>query len=385
MHILIAPDKFRGSLTADQVIEAMQEGILDVLPNAQITAIPLADGGEGTAATLARATNGRMHHTYIYDALMRPVEAVFGLSGDGKTAYIEMAAASGLQLLRPEERNPMETTTFGTGELIIKALELGVKNILLCIGGSATNDAGMGMAAALGYRFLDEKKEVLKPVGKNLIHVKSIDNQRVTIDFSKINITVACDVENPLYGSNGAAYIYARQKGATDEQIEALDNGLKNFGQIADNFFQKNARIWKAETSRTVSGLGGSGAAGGLGAGAVWFLNATLKSGIDLVMQETNFENAVKKADLILTGEGKIDIQTLEGKVLKGITRLAQKHNVPVIALCGTLDLTPSQIREMGLTYATSILKRPCSLGEANENAFIWVKEATSQVVSWQM
>jgi glycerate 2-kinase len=374
MHILIAPDKFRGSLTAEQVIEAMRKGILDVLPNAQITAIPLADGGEGTAATLARATHGRMHHTYIYDALMRPVEAAFGLSGDGKTAYIEMAAASGLQMLSPEERNPMETTTFGTGELILKALELGVENILLCIGGSATNDAGMGMAAALGYRFLDEKKEVLKPVGKNLIHVKSIDNQHVTIDFSKINIAVACDVANPLYGPNGAAYIYARQKGATDEQIEALDNGLKNFGQIADNFFQKNAKI-----------LRGGGAAGGLGAGAVWFLNATLKSGIDLVMQETNFESAVKKADLILTGEGKIDIQTLEGKVLKGITRLAQKHNVPVIALCGTLDLTPSQIREMGLTYTTSILKRPCSLGEANENAFEWVKEATSQVVSWRI
>jgi glycerate 2-kinase len=385
MHILIAPDKFRGSLTAEQVIEAMQEGILDVLPNAQITAIPLADGGEGTAATLARATHGHIHHTYIYDALMRPVEAAFGLSGDGKTAYIEMAAASGLQLLSIAERNPMETTTFGTGELILKALELGVENILLCIGGSATNDAGMGMAAALGYRFLDENKEVLKPVGKNLIHVKSIDNQHITIDFSKINIAVACDVENPLYGKNGAAYIYARQKGATDEQIEALDIGLKSFGQIADNFFQKNARIWNAETSRTVSGLRGGGAAGGLGAGSVWFLNATLKSGIDLVMQETNFESAVKKADLILTGEGKIDIQTLEGKVLKGITRLAQKHNVPVIALCGTLDLTPLQIREMGLAYATSILKRPCSLEEAGENAFEWMKEATSQVVSWQM
>jgi glycerate 2-kinase len=372
MHILLAPDKFRGSLTAEQVIEAMRKGILDVLPNAQITAIPLADGGEGTAATLARATHGRMHHTYIYDALMRPIEAAFGLSGDGKTAYIEMAAASGLQLLNLDERNPMETSTFGTGELILKAIELGVENILLCIGGSATNDAGMGMAAALGYCFLDENKEVLKPVGKNLILVKSIDSQHVTIDFSKINIAVACDVENPLYGKNGAAYIYARQKGATDEQIEALDNGLRNFGQIADDFFKKEAKI-----------LRGGGAAGGLGTGAVWFLNATLKSGIELVMQETNFESAVKKADLILTGEGKIDIQTLEGKVLRGITHLAEKHKVPVIALCGTLDLTPLQIREMGLAYATSILKRPCSLGEAGENAFDWVKEATSSIISW--
>ena len=372
MHILLAPDKFRGSLTAEQVIEAMREGILDVLPNAQITAIPLADGGEGTATTLARATHGRICHTYIYDALMRPIEAAFGLSGDGKTAYIEMAAASGLQLLSFDERNPMETSTFGTGELILKAIDLGVENIILCIGGSATNDAGMGMAAALGFRFLDEKKEVLKPVGKNLILVKSIDNQHVTIDFSKINIAVACDVGNPLYGKNGAAYIYARQKGATDEQIEILDKGLKNFGQIADDFFKKEAKI-----------LRGGGAAGGLGAGAVWFLNATLKSGIDLVMQETNFETAVKKADLILTGEGKIDFQTLEGKVLKGITRLAEKHKVPVIALCGTLDLNPSQIRELGLAYATSILKRPCSLAEASENAFVWVKEATSQIVSW--
>jgi glycerate 2-kinase len=370
MHILLAPDKFRGSLSAEQVIEAMREGILDVFPNAQITAIPLADGGEGTAATLARATHGRMHNTYVYDALMRPTQASFGLSGDGKTAYIEMAAASGLQMLSPEERNPMETSTFGTGELILKALELGVENILLCIGGSATNDAGLGMAAAFGYRFLDENKEVLKPIGKNLIHVKSIDNQHVTIDFSKINIAVACDVENPLSGKNGAAHIYARQKGATDEQIEILDNGLKNFGIISDNFFKKNAAKLK-----------GSGAAGGLGAGAVWFLNATLKSGIELVMQETNFELAVKKANLILTGEGKIDIQTLEGKVLKGIARLAEKHKVPVIALCGTLDLIPKQLREMGLTYATSILKRPCSLGEAGENAFIWVKEATSSVI----
>ena len=374
MHILLAPDKFRGSLTAEQVIEAMREGILDVLPDAQITAIPLADGGESTAATLARATHGRMYHTYIYDALMRPIEAAFGLSGDGKTAYIEMAAANGLQLLSFGERNPMETSTFGTGELILKAIDLGVENIILCIGGSATNDAGMGMAAALGFRFLDEKKEVLKPVGKNLIHVKSIDNQHVTIDFSKINIAVACDVGNPLYGKNGAAYIYARQKGATDGQIEALDIGLKNFGSIADNFFKKKASI-----------LRGGGAAGGLGAGAVWFLNATLKSGIDLVMQETNFETAVKKADLILTGEGKIDIQTLEGKVLRGITRLAEKHKVPVIALCGTLDLTPLQIREMGLAYATSILKRPCSLGEAGENAFDWVREATSSVISWHI
>ena len=368
MRILLAPDKFRGSLTARQVTDAMAEGVRLVHPDADIVALPLADGGEGTAQVLTEATNGTWHTATVSDPLGRPVEAGFGLSGDGQTAFIEMAQASGLTLLTRDERSIVRTGTFGTGELIQQAVGRGVGHVVLAIGGSATTDAGIGMASALGWQFLDKHGEPLKPIGMSLPRISRIVPPTAS-RISNVIFSVACDVTNPLHGRQGAAYVYGPQKGATPLEILWTDTGLRRFAHIVNEQFGID-----------VADVPGAGAAGGLGAGALFFLNATLRPGVDVVLDAVDFDRHIQTADFVLTGEGKLDKQTMQGKVLKGVADRAGNASVPVVALCGTLDLQPADIDALGLTAAFSVLNRPQSLDEAVLTAYDDIRRATFSV-----
>ncbi|MCE7039826.1 glycerate kinase [Dyadobacter sp. CY312] len=370
MRILIAPDKFRGSLEADEVCNAVEAGILLAYPAAEITAIPLADGGEGTMEILTNLSRGTLVNVSVQDPLGRSVNAQYGLSEDGNTAFLEMAVASGLKLLSREEYNPMKTSTYGTGQLLLDAIEKGVKNIILGIGGSATTDGGIGMAAALGYRFFDRSENLLEPVGGNLSLISRIDSEQVHKGFDSLNVIVACDVTNPLFGKNGAAYIYGPQKGADSEMVELLDKGLKNLADVASKTFGED-----------VSNVPGSGAAGGLGAGCMWFLNGKLQNGVGIVMEQAGIEKLVQNSDLVITGEGKVDEQTLSGKVVQGLAGICKKYNVPLAVVCGTLLISPEETRSAGITYAVSVLNKPMDLDAAQRNAFTLVKEATFNLV----
>lgn len=370
MRILVAPDKFRGSLEAYEVCLAIEEGIHLAYPDAHVVSVPLADGGEGTTKILTEQSQGKYLSVNVRDPLGRLVEASYGISGDGKTAYIEMASASGLSLLSADEYNPLWTSTFGTGELINAALESGVEKIILGIGGSATTEGGIGMAAALGYRFLDENDKVLDPVGNNLSKINRIDHAYVSDRIRSVSIIVACDVTNPLFGPNGAAFIYGPQKGADTKMVEELDFGLRNLAEVADKTFGIN-----------ISDYPGAGAAGGLGAGCMWFLNATLKEGVGIIMEQIQIAEQIGQSDLVITGEGKVDEQTLSGKVVKGLADLCQKNNVPLAVVCGTLMITAEEIRSAGITYAVSVLNKPMDLDRAQKGAYSLVKDATFNLV----
>lgn len=373
MKILLAPDKFRGSLDAPQVCEAMTEGIRMVSPEIEVVSLPMADGGEGTLDLLLWYSVGKKHSAKVQDPLGRIIDAEYGLSADGKTAFIEMATASGLRLLKNEERNPLKTSTFGTGELVKIVLEAGVENIILGIGGSATTDAGVGMAAALGWQFLDENQKALKPIGENLIKIKAIKPPSSNIHYlsSNIKVKVACDVTNPLFGESGAAYIYGPQKGADKQAVEQLDEGLQNIAKIFERDFGKN-----------YAQMAGTGAAGGLGFGAMAFLNAELKEGVKLLMDFCDFDKNLKGVNLIITGEGKIDNQTLQGKLIKGITDRANNAKIPISAICGTLDVSPQELQEIGINYAASILNRPMNLDDALKYGYEGVRNATFYLVN---
>ena len=366
MKIILAPDKFRGSLTAAEVCAAMREGIRQVIPGAEIISIPMADGGEGTAEILTLNAGGQMQTVEVLDPLGRAIKAVFGLAN--QTAYVETAAASGLRLLKKEEYNPLKASTRGTGQLIKTAIEKGAKYLILGIGGSATTDAGIGMAAALGWRFLDINQQEIVANGENLSRIEQIIPPET--GTPPVQIEVACDVNAPLFGPNGAAYVYAPQKGATLKMVKQLDDGLRHLAHIIERDFGRNL----AQTP-------GAGAAGGLGFGAMFFLNATLKEGVKMVMEQTHFAEHLQDANLVLTGEGKMDEQTLQGKLIAGIARSANAQNIPVIALCGALLLSPPEIKQLGLSYATSILPRPMTLNEAMSYAHIGVRDSTALVV----
>jgi glycerate kinase len=370
VNILVAPDKFRGSLEAAEVCDAIKTGILKVFPNANVNVIPLADGGEGTSKILTRQANGTEVTVTVMDPLNRPIEATYGISEDKQVAFIEMAAASGLGLLKIEERNPLRTSTFGTGQLIVDALDRGVKKIILGIGGSATTDGGIGMAEALGYSFKDSEGHTLLPNGQSLEKIVSIDKHNADPRLGLTSIIVACDVTNPLFGKEGAAFVYGPQKGADPEMVVRLDQGLENLAQVATRAF-----------GRDVSLVAGAGAAGGLGAGCMWFLNAVLKDGISIVMDQCNISSLVESADLVITGEGKVDEQTLAGKVVNGLAGLCRSYNVPLAVVCGTLQITPEQAEAAGMTYAVSVLNRPMDLNAAQQEAFGLVSDATFQLM----
>ncbi|WP_428659992.1 glycerate kinase [Runella sp.] len=368
MKFLLAPDKFRGSLTAYEVCQAMSEGIREVIPDAAIVVLPMADGGEGTAEILTLNAGGKMHTAIVSDPLGRNIEAEYGLSSDGKTAFIEMATASGLRLLQSEERNPLKTTTFGTGQLIEEAYQKGARHIILGIGGSATTDGGIGMAAALGWQFLDSDENTLSPNGENMIKIDQILPPNESLSLT---VEVACDVTAPLFGQEGAAYIYGPQKGADAMMVTQLEEGLQHL-----------ALVVKRDFGVDIAQVPGTGAAGGLGFGALFFLKAILKEGVKIVMEQTHFEEQLIDTDFVFTGEGKIDEQTLQGKLIAGIAGAAQKQNIPVVALCGALMVSPSDLNQLGITYATSILPRPMTLHEAIPVAYEGVKNTTHYLVN---
>lgn len=356
MKILIAPDSFKDALSAVEVARAIEKGILLANPNHETKIFPMADGGEGSAEILGHHFQSEKIVLEVEDALGRPVAATYFYSGQTRTAFIEMAEASGLQKIIASERNCMKASTYGTGQMIAHAVGLGAKKIVLAIGGSATNDAGMGMANALGFRFFDEQNRQLKGSGEALLRVHHMDDKKRILP-SDVQVDVICDVDNPLYGEKGAAYVYARQKGADDDEIKQLDAGLMNMAKLMNDFGKKD-----------VANIPGAGAAGGLGAGCLVFLNAKLHKGIELFMEKVDFDRQLKNVDLLITGEGKIDGQTLHGKLIQGITSHASHYHVPVVALCGMLELEPEQVDALGLKAAFSIQSKPASLEEAIRN-----------------
>lgn len=356
--IIIASDSFKGSVSSAEVAESAEWAIRKVYPDCQVVKIPVADGGEGTIEALVAAMDGKILSCTVHDPLMRPIDATYGISGDGQTAIIEMAAASGLTLLPKESRNPMLTNTFGTGELIKDALGRGCRSFLIGIGGSATNDAGMGMLQALGYRFVDKDGYELEAGGRNLSYIHSIDSTSVLSSLREATFTVACDVNNPFYGENGAAFVYARQKGADDLMIKALDEGLRHF-----------ARIIEESGRRRIDEIPGSGAAGGLGGGLLAFQDATLKPGIEMVLDALRFEDQIRGGDLVITGEGKLDRQTGMGKTPFGVLQVANRQNIPVIAIGGSVEGTET-LNACGFLAVLPILPAPVTLEQAMEKDF---------------
>lgn len=324
MKIILAIDSFKGSLTSADAEKAVAETISKVSSEHEIVCIPIADGGEGTLPVIMESTGATCHSIQAHNPCMEIIKTQYGISPDGNTAFIEMAAISGLPLIRKEQQNPMETTTYGTGELILDALQKGCTRFIVGIGGSATNDAGTGMLQALGFKFLNQNGEVLGQGGKILAEIKYIGHSQASPLLKNAHFIVACDVTNPFYGPEGAAFVYAKQKGADDIMIEQLDKGMQSF-----------ANIIKRETGKDISSIPGSGAAGGLGGGMLAFLNAELKSGADLILEYCRFEEQISDADLIITGEGSIDRQSLMGKIPGKVLQIAQRHKIPVIAIAG--------------------------------------------------
>ncbi|WP_298510765.1 glycerate kinase [uncultured Kordia sp.] len=359
MKIVLAPDKFKGALTGNEFCNAATEGIKNAMPLAEIIRLPLADGGDGTIEILANHLEGELIQVTVNGPLFRPIQASYLWLEAKKTAFIEMAEASGMKLLNAEEQNCRKTTTYGTGEFITRAIEKGAETIILGIGGSATNDCGIGMATALGYRFLDKKGQEIQPIGENLTQIHQIDTSNVHPKLASINIQIACDVTNPLYGLHGAAYVYGPQKGASKSDVELLDKGLRNIA----NIIQKQFNI-------DVQDIEGSGAAGGMGAGTTVFLNGKLTSGIELVKELIDFDAHIKNADWIITGEGKLDDQTFSGKTIVGVIDSAQKQKIPVAVFCGATDLSIAAQEKLGVQYVNAITKSPCNLQQAMAHSY---------------
>ena len=371
MKVVAAIDSFKGSMTSLEVAEAFEKGVKKVYKDAEFIKIPLADGGEGTVKALIDNLDGKMVNIKVKDPLMRDIDSFYGISGDGKTAVIEMAAASGLPLLSPDERNPLKATTFGTGELIKDALEKGCREFIIGIGGSATNDAGTGMLSALGYIFMDENGNELEPNGENLINIKSFKDDKVMKEVSEAKFLIACDVDNPFYGTNGAAHVYGKQKGATGDIIKILDDGMRNFSNVIE-------KIKKTD----ISNISGSGAAGGLGGAFTAFFNSELKPGIDIITEKIELENKINGSDYVITGEGRIDFQSAMGKTPSGVAKLAKKYGIPVIAIGGSVDDEIGNIYDCGITAAFSIIDSPMTLGEAmdTKNAQRLVEKTAEQI-----
>jgi glycerate kinase len=356
--IIIAADSFKGSLSSDEVARCVKKGILDVFSSCDVRAVKIADGGEGTVDALVSSLKGELVEKTVNGPLMRPVKAGYGIIDSGKTAVIEMASASGLPLLAPHERNPLKTATYGTGELIQDALERGCRHFLIGIGGSASNDAGVGMLHALGFRFYNNKNEALWQGGEILSEIERIDFSNTLKGLKNAVFTVACDVNNPFSGPDGAACVFAPQKGADGKMVEQLDKGLHHFSKIIEKTLGVDVR-----------NIPGSGAAGGLGGAFKAFLNAGLVSGIDMVLDAVKFDELIKDADLIITGEGKVDKQTMMGKAAQGVLSRAKKSGIPVIAIGGAVE-DAGILNEQGFAAVFPILPMPVTLDKAMEPAF---------------
>lgn len=370
MKIVIAPNAFKGSLSATAAAEAMRLGLGRATGDAEAVLVPVADGGDGLVDVLADAMSGELHQVSVKDPLFRDVNASFCYLPEKNVAVIEMAKASGLALLSSEEQDPTRTTTLGTGELITAALQLGAEHVIVGIGGSATIDGGVGMACALGFRFLDGNGEPVRPVGGELIHIRRIENSSIHLPIEDVLFEAVCDVDNPLLGPEGAASVYGPQKGATPEQVDQLEQGL---GNLAD--------VIKKDLGIEVRNLRGGGAAGGLGAGLFAFSGARLKPGMDLVLDLVRLDSALEGADLVLTAEGRLDSQTAFGKAPAGVAARAKARGIPCLAIAGSIELDLQSLHAIGIDAAFSICHGPITLEQAMTDADTLIAACTEQAV----
>jgi len=365
MRVLISPDKFKHSLSASQVCLAVEAGIKSVIPEAIIEKLPLADGGEGSLEILEANLNADRIEIEVSDPLFRPIKAWYLL--DGEKAYVEMAKASGLPLLKAHERSVMNASTYGTGELIADAIDHGAKEIFVMIGGSATNDGGCGMAEALGAKFYDKQGKLLKAIrAKDLINIGSIDTSKVA-NIKELSFTILSDVQNPLTGTNGASLVFAKQKGATKKEALSLDEGLQNLASVLNNGFEDSP---------------GSGAAGGLGYGLISFLGAELRSGIESVMKLLNYDQALLGVDIVITGEGKLDSQTLEGKVISGVKSRCKNKKIPIGIICGVVEDLEKIKDELNLELIFQVSDKASSSKDSIKNAGVYVEQLARELIN---
>ena len=369
MKILIAPQSYKGSISAIKVAEAIKQGALNIFPDIKSLIIPVADGGDGTLETLVESTNGTIHNSNATGPLGNSIPVIWGTLGDSKTAIIEMARISGLALVPQNKRNPYYTTSYGLGEIIKEALDLGYRKFIIGIGGSATNDGGAGMAQALGAKLTDENKKPIDLGGLALNEITKIDISGIDPRINESEILVACDVNNPLCGPNGASFIYGPQKGASPEMVKTLDDALYHFGSQLIR-----------DTGINIMEIEGSGAAGGMGGGMVGFLNAKLKPGIEIVLDSLDFDKSLKNVDLVITGEGQIDFQTVFSKAPIGVAKHAKKYNIPVIAICGSLGENYQDVHSHGIDAVIPIIPKPMDLKNASDNAYELIKNTSEQI-----
>lgn len=358
MKLVIAPDSWKESLTALEVATAIEDGFREVWPDAEYVKIPVADGGEGTVDAMVAATSGERVEVEVTGPLGTRIPSFYGISGDKQSAFIEMAAASGLELVPASARNPLKTTSWGTGELIRHALDAGVNHIIIGIGGSATNDGGAGMVQALGAKLLNDRAQPLGYGGGELATLAQIDLSELDARLAECRIEVACDVSNPLTGPEGATAVFGPQKGATAEMVTVLDDSLGHY-----------AKIIARDLDIDVLSLAGGGAAGGMGAALYAFCGATLRQGIEIVTDALRLDEQVADADIVITGEGRIDSQTIHGKVPVGVAKVAKRYNKPVIGIAGSLTADVGVVHQHGIDAVFSVLYSICSLEDALGNA----------------
>jgi glycerate kinase len=369
--IIIATDSFKDGLDATAVCHALKRGLLRADSELEVATLPLGDGGEGTAALLTNLKKATWKTVEVQNPLGSLTTAGYGWNDLYQTAYLDMAEASGLQLLNNEERDPFQTSTFGFGQLLVQVLQEQPQEIIIGIGGSATSEGGIGMASALGFQFLDNKHHPLSPIGAHLNTIQKIIPPSKLPIPDHCRIKVLCDVNNPLYGPNGAAAVFSPQKGASAAQVEELDKGLQHLAHLIER-----------DLGIDIHQLRGGGAAGGLGAGLVAFAKAELCPGIDTILEMVNFQDIIQGADFIITGEGKIDGQTGGGKLIQGICQMAASQNIPVVALCGTLQASPQEIQKIGLRAAFSILDSPMLLAEALQKTEALLETSAEHLVN---
>lgn len=370
MNIIIAPDSFKECLSAKEVAINISEGIRNVMPGATLRQMPISDGGEGILDVLLDGVGGKRIAVEVRDPLSRRINSHYGILGDNRTAIIEMAKASGLELLKEEEKNPLTTSTYGTGQLIKDALDKGCKKIIIGIGGSATNDGGAGMIRALGAKFLDKNGKDIPEGGGALNELDHIDLSGFDQRIENIEVVVACDVSNPLTGPKGASMVYGSQKGGSMEELQVLDKNLEYY-----------ASVIKKELKIDIANMPGAGAAGGTGAALMAFMDGKLENGINLILKTLGMEQFMKKADLVITGEGKIDEQTLHGKTISGIAKMAREHNVPVIVITGKVEGNIDGLYDLGVTSIYSIANRPMELKEAVRDAPFLIRQGVGNIM----
>ena len=375
MKIVIAPDSFKESLSAKQVCHAIQIGLARVWPDAEFVTVPVADGGEGTVQALIDATNGQQVFTRVTGPLGTPIDAFYGLLGDGETAVIEMAEASGLHLVPTELRDPKSTSSVGTGQLVKHALDNGAKRLIIGLGGSATNDAGAGMLAALGVRFYRQDGTEIKPCGGELSDLTKIDISDLDPRLQHCEIAIACDVDNPLCGKNGASAIFGPQKGATPQDVALLDHALHHFGTLTE-----------AVTGKAVLSQKGAGAAGGMGAAWLGYTNAVLKPGIEIVLETVKLAEKLPGTDLVITGEGRIDQQTIHGKTPMGVATLAKQFHLPVIAVAGCVGENYQAVYQCGIDAVFTCVPRAMNLTQALDEAEVNLANAAENIArTWSL